>query len=380
MKPTKIVYGISESYFKFRVRLRIIKILLRNTWSPKKIVAILMRLNKMQKQNNNGKPSKKVIKHHSTYLWSIYAPPFPSKAFDRLLQSEISYALNPNNGVTPLNIIFLSITKKCPLNCQHCLEWDIMHRAETLALKDLKEIVKGFINKGISSIYFTGGEPMSRFKDLLELIHYASNDCQVWTYSSGYSLDFEKAKQMQKAGLTGVIVSIDHFKENNHNNFRGNDNSFKRATNAVENVRKAGLLTAVSVCVTREFITSESLHPYMDFAKQMGVAFVQMLEPVSLGKFKDQEVSLQESQLETLNSFIQKYNSSPSLLMYPPIAYQGYYQRKSGCHGGGKRFLYVDSDGNIQSCPFCNHKLGSVLNNDLEFEENVCDRFQISEI
>jgi MoaA/NifB/PqqE/SkfB family radical SAM enzyme len=375
-----IIHGWRMHLVKFRIRIRIIAILLKKSKSLKTIKNSLDKILAIRKENMGNINQRKYAKIGRQYSWSTFAPPFPSAELDRLLNKEIDYALSGGFSPNPLHFIFLSITKKCPLNCEHCFEWDIMHRPEQLSLDDLKGIIQNFLDRGISSVFFSGGEPLSRYNDLVKLVKFASPFCKTWMFSSGYALDESKAQELKKEGLTGAIISIDHFEEEKHNAFRGNAQSFQRALKGVANVKRAGLVPALSVCVTKAFVTEENLLKYMDFAKGLGAVFVQFMEPVAEGKYKEKDVALGEDQLLLLNNFYRNFNGAVENVNYPEIIYQGYHQRKIGCHGGGKRFLYVDSDGDIQACPFCPKKMGTALAEPFHYEEGSCNQFAPSTI
>ena len=365
---------------KIRLRLHILHLLLKKGVSFSVIRSSFKKLLAIRKENMGNIKLIKYTKLGRQYSWAMYAPPFPSKELDRLLNKEIDFALRDGMSANPLHFIFLSITKKCPLNCEHCFEWDIMHRPEQLSLDNLKGIVSGFIEQGISSVFLSGGEPLSRYNDLLKLLEYASPHCKTWLFSSGYTLDESKAYALKQAGLTGAIISIDHFEEEAHNAFRRNPKSFERAINAVKNIKVAGLIPALSVCATKEFLSEENLHKYMEFAKSLGAVFVQFMEPVAEGRYKEQDVALNENQLALLSNFFRSFNEDEAKADYPTIIYQGYHQRKVGCHGGGKRFLYVDSDGNIQACPFCPNKMGNALQKPLQYNGGSCKQFEPSTV
>ncbi len=369
-----IISGWRMRMVKIRLRLHILNLLFKKIHSIGTVRSTFKKLLAIRKENMGNIKLTKYTKLDGQYSWAMYAPPFPSKELDRLLNKEIDFALSTGKASNPLHFIFLSITKKCPLNCQHCFEWDIMHQPEKLSLDDLKGIVDRFLQMGISSIFFSGGEPLSRYNDLLKLIEFASPHCKTWLFSSGYTLDVTKAHKLKLAGLTGAIISIDHFKEAEHNAFRRNPHSFERA------IKAAGLVPALSVCVTKQFVSKENLNCYMDFAKNLGAVFVQFMEPVAEGRYKQQDVTLPENQQELLSDFFRNFNEDPKKVHYPTIIYQGYHQRKVGCHGGGKRFLYVDSDGNIQACPFCPNKMGNALSTPLQYNEGNCKQFSPSTV
>jgi MoaA/NifB/PqqE/SkfB family radical SAM enzyme len=373
MEPqTKIISGLLLRFYQFRILGRVFYLVSKRSKSLQEAVLHFKNLRALKKVNTGDIVLRKYTQLGNQYGWTMYAPFFPSPQFDRLINQELDFAQGIAGVQNPLHFIFLSITKKCPLQCEHCFEWDKMHAPEKLSLQDLKDIVYKFQQLNISTVFITGGEPLSRYKDLIELISYASLENKVWVFTSGYSLTPERAIEMKQSGLTGVLISFDHFIEDKHNAFRGNSKSFEKALFALQNAQLAGLLTAISVCVTREFLSVENLEAYMEFAKNLNVGFVQFLEPKAEGRYKNEDVLLNADQIQVLEEFYRNFNEDKKKNQYPTIIYQGYHQRKLGCHGGGKRFLYVDSNGDMQSCPFCSNKMGSALGDTLNYTNGSC--------
>ena len=72
--------------------------------------------------------------------------------------------------------------------------------------------------------------------------------------------------------------------------------------------------------------------------------------------------------MELLESFYIKMNFSNEFLDYPIISYHGYYQRRQGCYAGGNRSMYVDTDGNLNACPFCHTNNGNILSDSFQDE------------
>ncbi len=120
--------------------------------------------------------------------------------------------------------------------------------------------------------------------------------------------------------------------------------------------------------------------PYMEFAKALGVHFVQMLEPRSIGHYEGKDVLLQEKHIKTLEEFFKEINHSKKYKEYPILLYHGYHQRRIGCFAGS-RSVYIDSAGDVHSCPFCHTKSFNIIelirqgNMDLPKKENICPQF-----
>jgi MoaA/NifB/PqqE/SkfB family radical SAM enzyme len=233
---------------------------------------------------------------------------------------------------------------------------------------------------GICHMQYSGGEPLSRMDALMELLSNRKEDVDYWVLTSGYGLTADKATQLKKKGLTGVVVSLDHWKESLHNKFRKNPKSFFWVGESVRNCRQAGLVTGLSICATRSFVSEENLWKYAGLARSWGIGFIQILEPGQVGYYVGQDVLLLDGHIQILEHFFLEMNSKRTFRKYPIVMYPGYHQRKMGCLGAGNRYVYIDSKGDIHACPFCQDPKGNLLQENLPdvitlLKEAGCHRF-----
>lgn len=350
----------------FLLRTNILWLALRSYGNPSKAVrAVKMLIIKREAFSGvHGIP--KFIHANKRFFLNPNIPGFPSPSFNKFIVNELNNSLPFKKGHSRLTTLFFSITKKCPLRCRHCLEWERLGSKDILSPLDLKIILGKFHNYGVSQVQISGGEPMTRFEDLLTLIKETDKSTDTWLLTSGYNLSYQNALQLKKAGLTGVRISIDHWERAKHNTFRGNQNAFTWAVDAAENSRKAGLAMGLALCAVKEFLSDSFLLNYLEFARSIRASFIFLLEPRETGHFKNQDVTLPEESVRYLEDFYLKVNSSPEYEKYPPVFFPGYHQRRIGCFGAGIRYLYIDSEGSVHACPFCQEKMGDSLKDDLE--------------
>lgn len=287
---------------------------------------------------------------------------WPAKHFNRLIDIEARNTLYDNvSNLEKLNIVLIALTKKCPLNCEHCYEGPELNKKDTLTLDDHKKILKKLQKAGIPIIYYGGGDPMAKVNDLVELLETAEKTTDFWINTSGFNFTRENAFRLKKAGLTGVGISVDHYLPELHNKFRRNDKAFEWAESAAKNAREAGLVITFSICITKEFVSKENLQNYLELAHRSGASFVQLLEPRAVGNYAGQDVYLQNEHMEIATEFFLESNENPALKEYPIVLYPGYHQRKTGCPGAGAKYLYIDTDGYMSSCPFCRNTKTHIL-------------------
>lgn len=121
------------------------------------------------------------------------------------------------------------------------------------------QIVDLYQRQGVNQIHFGGGEPLARLRDLIEVIVFARAKSDCYVVTSGFNLTWENALPLKIAGCKGVIVSIDHYLADRHDRFRHHAGIFDQAVAGVRASVEAGMVTAVSVCATREFIDGDHL-------------------------------------------------------------------------------------------------------------------------
>lgn len=355
----KIVTGFQRKWIDITIGFHILMLAIRNYKSFGKALKVVKALY-LFKKSVMGDVETKLVKLKGKFYHSCYIPAYPSKKFDQYIEAEFHRIAPLGKETNALKLIIFAITTKCPLRCEHCFEWNNLNSKETFTLMELKAIVAKFQQEGISQFHFSGGEPMVRVKDLVQLIKTASRQSDFYMLTSGYNFTADNASALKQAGLTGVNISLDHYDGEMHNAFRGFNNSYADVLNAIRHAQEQDLLVTLSLCVTRNFISWNNLMKYMKLAKSLGVAFVQLLEPKAVGHYEGKDVFLGEDDMQLLDKFFLEMNFSSPYREFPALIYHGYYQRRIGCLAGGDRNLYIDSKGYINACPFCHTKHANI--------------------
>lgn len=363
---SKIITGIAAKLVRIRMLAHIIFLATGFLKNPVTGLKLVKKIAAKRKTLQGHRRVRKYIKSGGRYFFSDTIPGWPSDAFNSFFLTEIKRESPLERVRVPLSTVFIAVSSKCPLRCEHCYEWNNISRNENLSLENLKEIIRKVKEFGVHHIQLSGGEPLERMADLPFLVRYSGENADVWLNTSGFGLSYERAVELRKAGLTGAEISLDHWKESEHNRFRGNDKSFFWVSQAIVNCRRAGILTSLSLCATSDFVTSENLGKYAELAMKWEVMFIRILEPKEAGRYKGRNVKLSPDKISILEEFFLNSDLPETLPEYPAISYPGYHQRRIGCLGAGNRYLYIDSKGDMHSCPFCQHSAGNAVTDPLE--------------
>lgn len=333
------------------------------------------------RRNIWGGNMKKIHRIDGKYYSNMYSPPWPSAAYNEFVSDELKRFAAPLWEKPHLSFAFFAITRKCPLQCEHCFEAGNLNGKEAFTKNELLKTVQLLQKDGVLQFHFSGGEPMVRLKELVDVVQYASRKSSCWVVTSGFNLTPANAIALKNAGCVGITVSIDHYIPELHNSFRHRPDSFTHAIEGVEAAKRAGLVVCLNVCTTRHFLDSNSLLPYMHFAKRLGVHFVQALEPKNAGNYSGRDVLLHESHIKQLEEVFLEMNYSDKYKDFPTMLYHGYHQNRIGCFARG-RSIYIDSVGDVHACPFCHTKAYNILdlvrseNYTLSQKQVMCPRYK----
>ena len=108
----------------------------------------------------------------------------------------------------------LSVTDRCDLRCTYCMpeKMQFLPRKEVLTLEEMHKLSLGMIERGISKIRLTGGEPLVR-RDVIELIRALGREIgngldELTLTTNGTQLE-GMAEDIAAAGVRRINVSLD---------------------------------------------------------------------------------------------------------------------------------------------------------------------------
>ena len=312
----------------------------------------------------------KSVRYDHHVRFSLTVPRWPSRPFDQMVARG---GLNITASGTPfkqqIDMTILGITRKCAYSCRHCYEHFNLAEEESVPAERWATLVRELQAVGVSIIVFSGGEPMMRFGDLLDLLRAADHDrSEFHVHTSGHDVSREKARALKEAGLAAAAVGLDDIVPERHDAMRGTPGAFGEAIRALEYFREAGIFTYLNTCLTRDIVRSGDLPRLLLAARDLGVGIVRFLEPRPSGTFLDTNpddlFSAEDRAIVT--EFFREANLGRKYRDCPLISYEAYFEspERLGCMMGGHSHLYVDSRGHVEPCVFLPVSFGNILNED----------------
>jgi GTP 3',8-cyclase len=113
-----------------------------------------------------------------------------------------------------ISYLRLSVTDRCDLRCAYCMpeRQVFLPKADVLSLEELYKLSLGFIDRGITKLRLTGGEPLVR-RDVIDLIkalgRKVGDGLDELTLTTNGTRLAEFADDIAAAGVKRINVSLD---------------------------------------------------------------------------------------------------------------------------------------------------------------------------
>ncbi len=262
------------------------------------------------------------------------------------------------NIATP--IIDIAYNYACNLSCAHCTAARFKRPGRrVLTPADLNDLSNQAHALGLCQYCLSGGEPLV-FKDLDEVIAGLQPERFHLTMSTnGHFLTAEKALHLKQLGVDKLKISLDDFDEEEHDRNRHSPGAFRRAMEAFQHAKDAGLSVVIQTMVTHQNCRSGRIFEMAEFAEKNGFT-VDVLIARATGALEGRhEILIDEDDAEYLR---QAHAQHPVLHRdtYPS------YGMDKGC-GCVDSTLHITQYGDVLPCVFIHISIGNI------FEEPLAD-------
>lgn len=288
------------------------------------------------------------------FIFSTWVPPAPSVAFDRMLSAQVG-ALTWRRVPDQFSI---AVTRACPNDCIHCSAPS--RQGDILSEDAINGAIGEALDLGAYLITFDGGEPMLR-RELPSLVSQVDQRAIATTFTSGYHLTLDLARQLKQAGLYAVRISIDSPHEEEHDRVRGRKGAFSDALAGAKNALEAGLLVDLFMVTSPSNI--DHLEDAFCLASSLGAHELSLYEIVAVGRWSShQDEVLSAGDVQRLERFHKEKNriEGPRVTALPYLL----GPKMFGCFAG-RRWVHVDAAGEALPCAYMPISFGNISNKSL---------------
>ena len=288
-----------------------------------------------------------------------FAPYYPSPYFEKVIRNFTGDRLPPKPTYAQI-----AITNLCPCACLHCHVQNTQHG--DLPKEKILELIRKLALRDFPLLFFVGGEPFSRFDDLVSFVEAARGEMDTRLFTSGVGSTPERLRRLKSAGLVGLYVSLDHHLAAEHDRKRSHPGAFAAACATLREASELGFYVSAVCCTTAAMVRDGSFREVVDLAESLGAHSIQLNEIRPVGSARgspEPDLHLSQAEKAVLVGYYEAQNASERPIS---IAMPWYLEapERLGCMATSAQKVYVDAQGNVQPCELLKVSFGNVLERD----------------
>ena len=252
--------------------------------------------------------------------------------------------------------ILIDPTSACNLRCKGCWAAEYGHKL-SLSYDELDNIITQGKELGIYFYLYTGGEPLTRKDDLLKLCE-KHNDCEFHAFTNGTLIDDEFCKRVVDVGHFTMSVSIDGSKEVNDE--RRGEGVYDKIMTGMEKLKEHGILFGTSVCYTSQNVYSVTSDDFLDMLIEKGSRFIWYFHYMPVGNDAAIDLLPTPEQREYMYHRVREIRGLEGGKPIFAIDFQNDGEYVGGCIAGGRNYLHINPNGDVEPCVFIHYSSANI--------------------
>ncbi|MBQ2661446.1 MAG: radical SAM protein [Clostridia bacterium] len=287
-------------------------------------------------------------------LWTDIAPEVRKRFFENfivnasLIGTPRQEKLKEEHDCNIPWAILMDLTSSCNLKCTGCWAAEYGHKLN-LEYEVLDDIIRQGTSLGTYMYIFSGGEPLLRKDDIIRLCA-AHPDCEFLAFTNGTLIDEKFADDMLQVKNFVPAISIEGFEE--ATDYRRGKGTYQKIIKAMQILKEKKLPFGASCCYTSKNVDSLSSEEYMDFLIEAGAKFAWFFHYMPVGNEAVPELLPTPEQREIMYNRIRSYRNTKPIFT---IDFQHDAEFVGGCIAGGRSYLHINANGDIEPCAFIHY-------------------------
>lgn len=254
--------------------------------------------------------------------------------------------------------ILMDPTSLCNLKCKGCwaAEYD---KTTSMDYELLDRIISEGKELGIYMYIYSGGEPLVRKHDLIKLAE-KHNECMFLAFTNATLVDEAFAKELKRVGNFTLAISVEGFEE--ETDMRRGEGTFNKVIKAMDILKKEKLIYGFSTCYHSKNTDVIGSDKYIDLMIEKGCFFGWYFTYIPIGKDAVTELIATPEQREYMYHYIREVRSKRPLFL---LDFWNDGEYIGGCIAGGRNYLHINSNGDVEPCAFIHYSNVNIKDNSL---------------
>ena len=254
--------------------------------------------------------------------------------------------------------VLMDPTSACNLHCTGCWAAEYGNKLN-MSYETLDNIIRQGTALGTFMYIYSGGEPMVRKDDIIRLCE-AHPDCMFLAFTNGTLIDEKFADEMLRVKNFIPAISIEGFEEATDS--RRGKGTYQAVMRAMDILREKKLPFGASCCYTSQNVDSLSSEAYIDHLIAKGAKFAWFFHYMPVGNEAVTELLPSPEQREMMVHRIREYRNTKPIFT---IDFQNDGQFVGGCIAGGRSYLHINANGDVEPCAFIHYSDSNIRDKSL---------------
>lgn len=200
----------------------------------------------------------------------------------------------------PLKDLRISVMDRCNFRCPYCMpenqyhrDFQFLHADERLSFAEISRIARLFVERGVTKLRLTGGEPLLR-PGLVDLIGELSliEGVEDLALTTNGILLAQHAAALKGAGLDRVTVSLDALDEATFRRMSGGRGTPERVLEGIDAAIEAGLTPLKVNTVVQRGLNERGIYALLERFRHTGVVvrLIEYMDVGTLNKWNEKEL------------------------------------------------------------------------------------------
>ncbi|HPF87765.1 MAG TPA: radical SAM protein [Candidatus Limiplasma sp.] len=244
--------------------------------------------------------------------------------------------------------ILMDPTSACNLHCTGC--WANEYGGKwNLTFEELDNIIQQGKAMGTYFYIFSGGEPTVRKDDIIRLCE-KHQDCAFLAFTNGTLFDEAFADEMLRVKNFVPAISVEGFEEATDS--RRGKGTYQKVIETMKLLQRKKLPFGLSLCYTSantEVIGSDA---YIDEMIKLGAKFAWFFTYIPVGADAVPELMATAEQRHYMYDTIRRWRKEKEIFT---LDFWNDGEYAGGCIAGGRRYLHINANGDIEPCAFTHY-------------------------
>ena len=256
-------------------------------------------------------------------------------------------------------LILMDPTSACNLHCTGCWAAEYGNRLN-LTFDEMDSVVTQGKELGIYLYMFTGGEPLVRKSDIIKLCE-KHNDCAFLSFTNGTLVDEAFCQEMKRVGNLYLAISLEGFEA--VNDLRRGDGVYGKVMNAMDLLKKNGLVFGTSICYTSKNTETVTSDEFIQLMVDKGCRYAMYFHYMPVGNDASVELLPTPEQRIYMKDRIRQIRSLTTGQGLFTFDFQNDGEFVGGCIAGGRNYFHINANGDAEPCVFIHYSNGNIHEN-----------------